>query len=1520
MKVVLLNENRLSFLDLPNVIEGSFWITDTKDTEQKLINIESRGNQWFLVSNQFNWIISQNGPIAEQPIVENNFYIYGNEKQKHMIYITNNYDHFMGLYQVNSNIDVLIGNDAKCGICYQTTMINSSYAQLSMKNGVWSINIAEQAYVYVNNGRLSKHANLQNGDTIFIMGLLITVVGKLILINNPNGLVKVQIPNLSLVSIPKQEYEYEEVKEMDYYNDEDYFFKTPRLRRFITTYKLKIAPPPAPEKQEELPLILMLGPMLTMGMTSAVSLLNVLLRLSNGTATFANSWTTLVVAIAMMTTTLLWPNLTKKYKKKRAKEKEELRRNKYGDYLEEKRKLLEAEKITQSQILNENLLELKECYDIIKNRRRVLWERKITQQDFLTVRVGVGDVPLDAEINFNEDEFILEEDDVKHAAENLVHSFKIINSSPVGYSFYNKKVTAIMGIETKIKDFVDNVLLQLITFHSYDDLKIVVFTSESNISDWEYIKKLPHCFSNDKSIRFFATNDEEEKMVSHYLEQEFIKRVESNAAKEQVENESEDNTYLPYYLILTDNYLGIRKLGISEKIMNSKENYGFGFIIKETRLGKLPSECETFINLGPSSSTILSTSLDNSYQQNFNDEITNIYSMHECASILANIPIEFEFDYRNLPTSLSFLDMYSVGKIDQLNTLNRWRLNDSTKSLKATIGVDDLENKIYLDLHEKAHGPHGLIAGTTGSGKSEFIITYILSMALNYSPNEVAFILIDYKGGGLAGAFENKKNNVRLPHLAGTITNLDKNELNRTLVSIDSELKRRQQKFNDARDELGESTMDIYKYQKFFREKKLSEPIPHLFIICDEFAELKSQQPEFMDNLISAARIGRSLGVHLILATQKPSGVVNDQIWSNTKFRVCLKVQDKADSNEMIKCPNAAEITNAGRFYLQVGYNEIFVLGQSGWAGSPYIPKNLATKEVDRSLVFIDNVADVTKVVESDSNKVRQESKGDELSNILKYITAIAMREDIHARTLWLENIPDKIYVKDLLPKYQVKVNPNDVTAIIGEYDDPSSQRQDILSLKMDADGNTIVYGLAGIGREMLLKSIIYSCSTLYSTNDINFYIFDFGSESLRVFSKLPHVGDIVFSNETEKLEKLFKIIDREIEKRKELFSEYNGDYATYCKSSGNKLPIYTVIINNYDSFKESYLNYEELVIKIAREGKRYGVIMIITASTASGMYSKLVRNFNHVFVLDMNDKNDYTNILGKIGNVYPSDFPGRGLFKEELAYEFQTASICEDELLIEHIKVVSQELEKRNPYKPTSVPVLPEKISLSMIENPDDDVKSMPLGLIRDDLSTYRYNLKQDKATIISANEIESCIRITKSILSVLTRNENMISIVLDTEGTFEAIRGDRVNYYDTDYSSVLETVMKYIDEKMPNTQRELVFFLIGLEKFKAEVLSTDITKFFDKIKQSKNVSVVFIESAFRLKKFAFEGWYSSLVMNTNGIWIGSGVMEQPVIKLADMNKKYKEKITEEYAWIFKNSNATLVKLVNDDGDAHEE
>ena len=251
----------------------------------------------------------------------------------------------------------------------------------------------------------------------------------------------------------------------------------------------------------------------------------------------------------------------------------------------------------------------------------------------------------------------------------------------------------------------------------------------------------------------------------------------------------------------------------------------------------------------------------------------------------------------------------------------------------------------------------------TGSGKSEFIINYIMSMALNYHPYEVSFVLIDYKGGGLTGAFENREIGMKLPHLAGTITNLDTNEMNRSLASIQSELRKRQRMFNEARDKLNESTIDIYKYQKLYRNGLIKEPVPHLFIICDEFAELKQQQPEFMEQLISTARIGRSLGVHLILATQKPSGVVDDQIWSNSKFRICLKVQDKSDSMDMIKRPDAAALKQVGRFYLQVGYNEFFAIGQSAWTGATYFPKEKIRKKVDTSVDFIDGIGNLIKEI-----------------------------------------------------------------------------------------------------------------------------------------------------------------------------------------------------------------------------------------------------------------------------------------------------------------------------------------------------------------------------------------------------------------------------------------------------------------------------------------------------------------------------------------------------------------------------
>ena len=321
------------------------------------------------------------------------------------------------------------------------------------------------------------------------------------------------------------------------------------------------------------------------------------------------------------------------------------------------------------------------------------------------------------------------------------------------------------------------------------------------------------------------------------------------------------------------------------------------------KIGLLPPACSQIVELTPNEkgqAALFRPLRFNEKPLFFTPDPALSSAVYERSALrLANVEMADKDKSFTLPKVYTFLEMYSAGKVEHLNIQQRWSQSDASTSLAAPVGVDSNGNIFMLDIHEKAHGPHGLIAGMTGSGKSEWIMSYILSLAICYNPEDLAFILIDYKGGGMAQAF------AKLPHTAGIITNLDGNMIRRSLMSIDSELKRRQRIFSLVSSQIGTSTIDIYKYQQLYHQGEVKESIPHLLIIADEFAELKDQEPEFMDDLISAARIGRSLGVHLILATQKPSGVVNDQIWSNTRFRICLKVQDRSDSQEMLRRPEA---------------------------------------------------------------------------------------------------------------------------------------------------------------------------------------------------------------------------------------------------------------------------------------------------------------------------------------------------------------------------------------------------------------------------------------------------------------------------------------------------------------------------------------------------------------------------------------------------------------------------------------
>lgn len=1514
MRLVLCDNEKITKLDLPPNVEGSFFLkTPNGNEDYNLVSINSENGKWIMTANADTVISYNNQTCNKIEVVKYCLYYLKSYDKQYIIYVEDTYDNTTAVYKVLDN-NFIVGQQ-NTDIIYNYPYIGNQQFKISYTNNNFNLTIVKDAFIFKNGFHLKDETTiLHNGDIIFFYGLKMMVCNKLLVINNPAGRLKVN-NKLQLLTLPYRTYEDkadDQNERINLYSDKDYFYKTPRIRRYVKTYDMAVATPPAKMEEEDTPLILVIGPMATMGVISISSFINVLSRILNGKTTIQDSWPMLLMSISMLISMLVWPTLTKRYQKKKAERREKKRIQKYRAYVASKQKELAEVVAEQTSILKEKLITVSSCSDIIEKRSIMLWNRQNIQEDFLSVRIGTGDTPLDININFSENEFSMDEDFLLDEVKETVHSASMLRNVPIEYSFRDNKVTAIMGMQNKLYPFMRNVIFQLLTFHSYDELKLVFLVDENNVNQWKPFKDLPHCFSNDQTARYFASTIDEMKIVSSYLEREFIKRATDENGSEAIQMEKGTINYKPYYLIITDCYTKVRKLNISNLIMETNANVGFGFIIIENKIGKLPRQCLDFINLGESVSETLKNNAEEYIVSEFKDEINDLVDYQKYCEILANIPIELTVDGGQIPNSLSFLEMFKIGKIEQLNALTRWKKNDPTKSLRALVGVNDSLDSIYLDLHEKYHGPHGLIAGTTGSGKSEFIITYILSMAINYSPEEVSFILIDYKGGGLAGAFENKTLGIRLPHLSGVITNLDKSELNRTLVSINSELKKRQTMFNEARDKLGESTMDIYKYQKFYREGRIDKPISHLFIICDEFAELKSQQPDFMNDLISAARIGRSLGVHLILATQKPSGVVNDQIWSNTKFRVCLKVQDRSDSNEMLKRPEAADIKNAGRFYLQVGNDEIFVLGQSGYAGITYKPSDFVLSENDDSVVFIDNVGQVIKEVQSTSNKSTGDSNaGDQLLNVLKYVTKMANKNSLIADRLWLDSIPKDIYVDTLVNKYDFNFK-NSICAVIGEYDDPANQRQGILTLPFNDDSNTVVFGRNAADREMFLNSIIYSLCTHYISDNINLYILDFGSETLRMFSSFPQVGDVMFAADTEKVSKAFSVINDLIVERKSLFADYNGDYFNYCKNSGKTVPLILFMINNYESFIENYQNFEENIVRYSREGKRYGIIIMITASSAHGFPNRVRRNFNNIFALELTDKADYMDLFGRIGNLYPADVSGRGICKVGMPCEFQTAQIYDGDDIVMYLKKMAAQIEQFCKSKAPAIPVLPEQVTIQTVIGSLKGLGNVPVGIAKANLLPAIYNFKRNKATIISATELETTISFINTLIRMYKKISNLKTVLIDLNKILdESI--DYVNgYCDKNLENNIPSIIAFIDKNIAkNKENNLLLILAGVSKLSGGHVQGSLGKLISLIASLDNANIVIVDSAYEIKKLSTLPWYSSIVKNDDGIWIGDGLSEQTTLKLTASNRAYGQKIGTSFAWYLKNGQGALIKIV---------
>jgi S-DNA-T family DNA segregation ATPase FtsK/SpoIIIE len=1526
LQLSLLKDNELFTCMLPEKTKGQYWITHINEAgfEEQLIGVEGVEGEWMLKSNRNAYV---QGPdrrrVKELKLEAPSFCgIYLKKTQQTAwLYaepVTEDRKTFRKfLLPVQGKLS--IGRAEDCDIRFANKHVSSRHAELILSHGEMVIRDLDSANGTYVGGKRVREASLHPGDVVYLIGLKLIVGQGFLALNNPDGLVTCNPAVLMPFRKQAPEPVDDEEEEIDDVQVGASFFRSPRFKRDIKRTQIKVDPPPSKPNQERVPLLLTLGPSLTMGMSAGFMAVYSMQNALNSTGSIRNALPSLVMAVSMLTGSIVWPILMRKHETKKKKENEKKRQEKYSRYLQEMNEQIQQEARRQAEILHENHVTVDECISRIRVRKRNLWERMRTHNDFLKVRLGLGQLPLEADILFPEKRFTLDDDNLQEQLQQLADQPKVLERVPVTLSLSEDWISGIIGNRSSVIDMVKGMIWQLTALHSYDELKLVFIYDKMEQSTWEFVKWLPHVWSQEKNVRFVATNASEVKELTAYLEKEVARR-------EAIDSEELRQDSGPYYVVFSMHKSLAAKAELFNMLYKSKKNVGFSVVHLYDELQHLPKECSMVVEFGGNVSKMYDKDDISGQHIAFEPDYFLKQDEHELAVILANTQLESAVSKFALPTMLTFLEMFGVGKIEHLNALTRWKENDPTRSLETPIGVDTRGELFKLDLHEKFHGPHGLIAGMTGSGKSEFIMTFILSLAVNYHPHEVAFILIDYKGGGMANAFTN------LPHLAGTITNLDGAAVKRSLVSIQSELKRRQAIFSETSKRTGISNIDIYKYQKLYREGQVGEPLQHLFMISDEFAELKAQQPEFMQQLVSAARIGRSLGVHLILATQKPSGVVDDQIWSNSKFKICLKVQDKSDSMDVIKRPDAAELTVTGRYYVQVGYNELFDLGQSAWAGAPYEPSDRVEKTVDDSVTVIDNLGRVLKQAKLDKRKSAVAEAPKQIDAITKYLAEVAEEEGIRIKPLWLEPIPALIYLDELKAKYTVVRKPHVINPVIGEIDDPANQRQDVLTFSLTREGNAIIYGSAGNGKTTFLTTLVYSLISDHTPDELNLYLLDFGSETLRAFAKAPHVGDVVFAHESEKIHNLFKMLQQEINIRKKRFADHGGDYLSYLRSGQDPMPAILVAIHNYSGFAETYENKEEVISYLTREGVKYGIYFVLTASNTNAVRFRLLTNFKQLFVLQMNDPNDYTSVLGNIDGLQPSAYKGRGIVKTDKAYEFQIAHLFHDtERTFELVRQFSAEQAVRwKRAGARKIPVLPERVDADYLMDwirQDDRRLVVPIGVDKNSLDLVEYPFDQGYIHLALSQHNDDP-DFAHGLIEVFHEKKAATLHVIDP--------GQQLRYElpaDCKYSSQTAELESHVELLFQmllmrnNTYKDaldkgetppvydsvicVIYGITGLFELLPAPLAEKLKVLLEKGEAHYQVHFLLFEAASKLSSVSYESWFKKHVSPTDGIWIGNGIADQFQLKVSNMTNAMYQEIGPQFGYRLNKGKAGLLKLL---------
>ncbi|SNX88344.1 S-DNA-T family DNA segregation ATPase FtsK/SpoIIIE [Streptomyces sp. TLI_55] len=877
-----------------------------------------------------------------------------------------------------------------------------------------------------------------------------------------------------------------------------------------------------------------------------------------------------------------------------------------------------------------------------------LWERRPSDPDNLVLRIGT-----------TQQQSLLQIDDGSREDNHRTAHWQIPDM-PIGVDLAGSQVVGVAGPEEPARALARWAVAQAAVLHSPRDLKICVLTDSKAADAWEWARWLPHARSGlsaaqDNAPVILLGNDPE-TVANRVTELINVIRNRNQAQQATLRGALLSE---PDVLVVLDGARELRDVPGMVQVLKEGPLRGIHLLCLDREERMLPEEASAVVSIARDTLTLRRTGMP---------DISGIrpdYVTAEWAERLARgiAPVHDVTPDAGggLPDSVSLLDLLDLEPPTAEEVLRRWERRPASTSAPVGQGFD---RTVAFDLVKD--GPHALIAGTTGSGKSELLQTFVASLAAVNRPDELTFVLVDYKGGS---AF---KDCVRLPHTLGMVTDLDSHLVQRALASLTAELLRREHLLAAA------GAKDHPEYRALRRRDPNLPPMPRLLLVIDEFATLAREIPDFIPGLVGIAQRGRSLGLHMVLATQRPAGVVTSDIRANTNLRISLRVTDATESTDVLDVPDAASISPAtpGRALVRTGHRSAMSF-QTAYVGAPR-PQHEESQE-QRPAQLPDDDAGVWMTPLSWQGLGRpveapQESEDEfallddeegptDLMALVDALVAAAEQYGHQSQpSPWLPPLADTLTLSDL-PEPAAPTGDGRLVPVAWAREDlPQLQAQPPVFLDLDTFSHLFVLGMPRSGRSQTLRTMAGALARANSCADLHLYAIDAAGGALSVLSALPHTGAVVPRADLERLGRLLNRLTAELVRRQELMTTHSAGHITELRAAlpaNQRPPHLMLLIDGWDTLSALIGEIEEgrmvsQVGMLLREGAAVGVHVVATSERAL-MAGRIAALNDNKLLLRMNDVGDYT-MSGIPREQIPSVIPaGRG-FRTDTGGELQVA------------------------------------------------------------------------------------------------------------------------------------------------------------------------------------------------------------------------------------------------------------------------